>query len=125
MIKQITRLSLFVFILAMFNVNVAHASIKIEDFYSTTSIFNVSLLICAFICLMWSLRIMSLVRGGLMSKSWQMFVLGFGFLVVAQLIIVGDKVQLYSMPGHVVTILYLLMAIMWLIGLYRTRRVLG
>lgn len=123
--KPIIRILLLIFILAMFTINTAYASIKIDNFYSTTSIFNISLLICAFICLMWSLRIMSLVRGGLMSKSWQMFVLGFGFLVVAQLIVVGDKAHLYNTPGHVITILYLLMAIMWLIGLYRTRRVLG
>jgi hypothetical protein len=105
--------------------NVAQASIKIEDFYTTTSIFDITLLICALICLLWSLRIMSLVRGGLMSKSWQMFVLGFGFLVIAQVFSLGENARLFLLPGYITSALYLLMAIMWLSGLYKTRRILG
>ncbi len=60
-----------------------------------------------------------------MSKSWQMFVLGFSFLVIAQLFVIGESAQLFLLPGYIISVLYLLMTIMWLIGLYKTRRILG
>jgi hypothetical protein len=122
--KMINTLFLAILLVVLVG-NAAQASIKIEDFYTTTSIFDIILLVCALICLLWSLRIMSLVRGGLMSKSWQMFVLGFCFLVIAQVFTLGENARLFFLPGYVSTALYLLMAIMWLGGLYRTRRILG
>jgi len=125
MMKRIINILFMAVLVVFITGGAAWASVKIEDLYTTTSIFDITLLICAFICLLWSLRIMSLVRGGLMSKSWQMFVLGFGFLVIAQLIALGANAQLFLIPGYITTVLYLLMAVMWLAGLYRTRRILG
>ncbi len=103
----------------------AEASVKAENLYSTGSIFNLVLLICSLICLIWSLKILSLVRGGLLSKSWQMFVLGFGFLLLAQLLLLMDSANLLSIPAFIATALYLLMGITWLVGLYQTRKILG
>ena len=125
MMRKIIKILLLPFLVVVLAGNTAYASIQLEDFYSTSSIFNITLLICALICLMWSLKIMSLVRGGLMSKSWQMFVIGFGFLVIAQVFVIGENAQLFLLPGYIISVFYLLMAVMWLIGLYKTRRVLG
>ncbi len=125
MMKKIINISFLVLLVFVLAGDAAQASINIEDFYTTSSIFDIALLICALICLMWSLRIMSLVRGGLMSKSWQMFVLGFGFLVIAQLFVVGENARLFLLPGYITSALYLLMVFMWIAGLYKTRRVLG
>jgi hypothetical protein len=103
----------------------AFASFEMENMYSTSAIFNTILLICAAICLIWSLKILSLVRGGLISRSWQMFALGFSFLTLAQMIVVGESAGFFAIPAYVTTVLYLLMTFTWLVGLYQTRKVLG
>ncbi len=96
-----------------------------ENIYEPSAIISLVILLCAVIGLAWALKILSLVRGGLMSKSWQMFGLGFGFLIVAQVLALGQDVQIFAIPHFIVSAIYLLMAIMWLIGLYQTRKVLG
>ena len=93
--------------------------------YSTEGIVHLILLLCAIVGLIWSLKILSLVKGGMMSKSWQMFVLGFCFLVFAQLMALGESAGMFFLPSYIKPSLYLLMAITWLIGLYHTRKVLG
>jgi hypothetical protein len=103
----------------------AEASVNTENLYNTGSAINLVLLLCALVCLVWSLKILSLVRGGLLSKSWQMFVLGFGFLLLAQILLIAESVELFSIPAFIATALYLLMGITWLVGLYQTRKILG
>jgi len=125
MTKQAINFLGVLFMLGLVSAQPARASISVEGVYSTSAIFNLALLICAVICLIWSLKILSLVRGGLISKSWQMFVLGFCFLILAQLLIVGGKVGLFFIPAYIKTALYFFMTMTWLIGLYQTRRVLG
>lgn len=103
----------------------AYAALNTNAIYSPTAIINLVLLVCAIICLAWAMKILSLVRGGLFSKSWQMFVIGFCFLVFAQLIVLGERTGLIELPGYFMTSAYLLMAFTWLIGLYHTRKILG
>lgn len=114
-----------ILLLGMASTQPAFASLNKEGSYSLSAILNVVLLMCAVICLIWSLKILSLVRGGLMSRSWQMFTIGFCFLTLAQLIIIGEKANLFFVPGYVTTALYVLMVTTWLIGVYQTRKALG
>ena len=107
------------------SVQPAAAAAKIQSLYTTGSAISILLLLCAIICLIWALKILSLVRGGLMSRSWQMFVVGFCFLIFAQLLTIGQEARIFSLPGYMVTALYLVMAFTWLMGLYQTRKVLG
>ena len=103
----------------------AAISLDLNDFYNPMSIISVVVLFIAVACLVWSLKILTLVKGGLMSKSWQMFGLGFGFLIVAQLVSLGQVAQLFVIPDFITPAVYLLMVITWLYGLYQTRKVLG
>jgi len=103
----------------------ARAGIETAGLYTTASIFNLILLLCAVLCMVWSLKIMSLVRGGVLSRTWQMFGLGFGFLMLAQVLILGGRINAFQLPGFVTTGFYVLMAITWLVGLYQTRKILG
>ncbi|UCD95140.1 MAG: hypothetical protein JSU69_03570 [Candidatus Zixiibacteriota bacterium] len=103
----------------------AFASFEAGNMFSTSAIFNTVLLICAVICLIWSLKILSLVRGGLISRSWQMFALGFSFLTLAQMMVVAESAGVFAVPTYVTTVLYLMMTFTWLVGLYQTRKVLG
>ena len=110
---------------ALLNAEPARAAIDTAELYSTASIFNLILLLCAIVCLVWSLKIMSLVRGGVLSRTWQMFGLGFGFLLLAQVLILGGRVNAFQLPGFMTTAFYVMMAITWLVGLYQTRKILG
>ncbi len=103
----------------------ARAAIRTENIYEPVSIVTLIVLLCSALCLIWAFKVLSLVRGGLLSKSWQMFVLGFGFLLLAQIVTLGQQVALINLPGFVVTAFYLLMSVTWLMGLYQTRRILG
>ena len=103
----------------------AHASVDTEALFSVSGLADLVLLLCVVICLFWSMRIMSLVRGGLMSKSWQMFTLGFIFLMLARFLAISQSIHLLIVPEYVSTILYLLMILTWLIGIYQTKRTLA
>ncbi|HDL03365.1 MAG TPA: hypothetical protein ENH25_04450 [candidate division Zixibacteria bacterium] len=125
MMKKIINI-LYLFLLAgLLSARPAYAGIDPNALYTTTNIIHLVVLICAALCLIWALKILTLVKGGLISKSWQMFVLGFCFLIAAQLTVVGENVGLLLIPTYITTALYLLMTITWLAGLYQTRRVLG
>jgi lysylphosphatidylglycerol synthetase-like protein (DUF2156 family) len=103
----------------------ARAAFETENIYEPVSIVTLIVLLCSILCLIWAFKVLSLVRGGLLSKSWQMFVLGFGFLLLAQIVSLGQQIAIISLPGFVVTTFYLLMSVTWLLGLYQTRRILG
>ena len=125
MIKKALNIIYLITTLLIMSSRPAHAAFDANELYTTGAIINLVVLVCAAVCLIWALRILSLVKGGLISKSWQMFVVGFCFLIAAQLMVVGEKVGILTLPTYVSTALYLLMTITWLAGLYQTRKVLG
>jgi len=125
MMKKLINIFILFIIVGVLSHEPAHATLNPEGLYSTTAIINVVVLLCAAGCLIWSLKILSLVRGGLISKSWQMIVVGFCCLIAAQLTVIGVKIGLFLIPAYVSTALYLLMTITWMAGLYQTRKVLG
>jgi len=103
----------------------ASASVNPAVFYTPTGILDIAILLGTLICLLWAAKVMSLVKGGLMSKSWQMFSLGFSFLLIARILAISETASLFAIPGYVLTALYLLMILTWLFGLYQTKKVLG
>jgi len=123
--RKTSSIIFFILLLVILSAQPASAEVKAGGFFSVSSIFNIFLLAVAVACLIWGLQILSLVRGGLISKSWQMFILGFCFLILAQLLIVLQNIGLFAVSAIFTTILYLLMAVTWLVGLNNTRKVLG
>jgi hypothetical protein len=103
----------------------AFGSVNPDVFYTPAVVVHEILLICAVICLIWASKVLSLVRGGLMSKSWQMFMLGFVFLAIAQVLAIIENAQLVIFPEYLLSLVYLIMSITWLFGLYQLRKVLG
>ena len=114
-----------IFLINFLFAGTAHAAVNINALLSASGIADLVLLLCIFVCLFWSMKIMSLVRGGLMSKSWQMFTLGFLFLILARLMIISATINLFVVPEYVSTILYLLMTVTWLVGILQTKRILA
>lgn len=114
-----------IFLISLVFAQSANAVVDTEALFTAAGIADLVLLLGIFICLFWSMNIMSLVRGGLMSKSWQMFTLGFIFLILARLVTIGASINLFVVPEYLSTILYLLMTVTWLIGIYQTKRILA
>ncbi len=114
-----------IFLISFLFTKTANAAVDINALLSTAGIADMVLLLCIIICLFWSMNIMSLVRGGLMSKSWQMFTLGFLFLILARIVIISATINLFVVPEYVSTLLYLFMTITWLIGIFQTKRILA
>jgi len=123
--KLIIKGALYAGLLGLASAQTASANTGGESFFSASSIFNFFLLICAVLCLLGSVKILSLVRGGLLSKGWQMLVLGFAALVLAQLFVVSQKAHIFAMPESIIVLLYLLMAGTWLVGLHQIRKILA
>lgn len=114
-----------ILIVSLFAVPSVHASETMKQMYTTGGIVNIAMLLGALIGLIWSLKVMTLVKGGLMSRSWQMFSLGFIFLLLARALAIGKSINAFSLPEIVPAVLYLLMVLMWLVGVYQSKKILG
>ncbi len=119
------------YILSIFFVSIslagepAHAAVNTALFYTPAGILDIAILIGALVCLIWASKVLSLVKGGLLSKSWQMFAFGFGLLLVARILALAETVSLFQIPAFTLTGIYLAMILIWLYGLYRTKKILS
>ncbi|MCX6827020.1 MAG: hypothetical protein NTV06_07130 [candidate division Zixibacteria bacterium] len=125
MINRIVHKIAMVFALSVLLVQPASANPGSRQIISALSVFNFLVLVAAVVGLLWAFKILTLVRGGLMSRSWQMFILGFGFLMLAQILALAAMIGISTLPEYIPAILYLLMGGSWLMGLYHTRKVLN
>jgi len=123
--KKFNSILLSLTVLSLLFSKPANAAVDTQALYSVTGLINVALILSILICLIWSMRVMSLVKGGLMSKSWQMFTIGFVFLLFARFLVVSESINLFEAPDYIATAFYGFMVITWLIGIYRTKRILA
>lgn len=83
------------------------------------------ILIFGVACAAGAFRVLTLVRGGNLSKSWQLFVGGFSLLVLAQLMRLLSAVEIIFLPTFVVPACFVLMAGLFLYGVLETKRTLS
>lgn len=122
--KTIVR-GVMAILLGLLAVSPASANTGSGGIFTASVFFNLVLLGGAVVGLLWALQILDLVKGGLMSKSWQMFLLGFVSLALAQLLVLIQRLNFVAIPDFVSSFFYVIMAGTWLAGLYQTRKVLG
>lgn len=75
-------------------------------------------------CLLGSVKVMGLIRGGQLTRGWQMFVFAFAALALGQFVSVLKDLELVRIPGFIVPALLVVMAGLFLYGVYQTRRTL-
>ncbi|MFQ5499975.1 MAG: hypothetical protein ACE5FH_09910 [Candidatus Zixiibacteriota bacterium] len=70
-------------------------------------------------------KVLSAVRGGQLSKSWQLFVMGFFVMGLSQLAVICHSLELLELPEFVTPALLLVSAALFLYGVLETRRTLS
>jgi len=118
-----TRISFFAAALCGLAAN-AHAEevavIANPPTFITTLIF---LGACA--CIAVCFQVLALVRGGQLSRSWQLFLAGFAILALSQLGIILNNFGAIALPVWLGPSLLVLMSGTFLYGLYETKRILS
>lgn len=92
---------------------------------SPPTLLNLVLLGLAVACIVFSLKVLNLIRGGHLGKCWQLFIGGFLLLGVSQLAMLFNVLEIVSLPEFVAPALMAAMAGMFCYGVIEMRRTLG
>ena len=104
------------------------SSAKAANFTAITSpptILNLVIFIGALACVVFGLKIVDLVRGGQLSKVWQLFIAAFVLLVLSEAALLCGTFEFFSLPEFVVPALMTLAIGLFLYGVTETRKVLS
>ncbi len=92
---------------------------------SPPAMFSFFVMVISGFCLYSSFQVLSQVKGGLLSRSWQMFLLGFGLLTISQFLSFASALEFFSISAGVVNGLLFLMAGVFAYGVYNARKTLS
>jgi hypothetical protein len=88
-------------------------------------ILNLVILAGTVSCLIVALKVLSLVRGGALSRPWQLFIVSFISLAAAQVLALFQNLDILRMTFDLSSVLYVATVILWFAGIFHTRKVLG
>lgn len=117
-----------IFSIAILLVVVAGATAQAANFAVITSpptVLNAFILLIAIACAVGSIKIFELVRGGQMSKSWQILILGFIIFAASQIVNLCVAFEIISLPAYVVPALVVVALGLFLHGIFETKRILS
>ncbi|MGD8921701.1 MAG: hypothetical protein PVH24_00500 [Candidatus Zixiibacteriota bacterium] len=92
---------------------------------SPPTILNILVLIFAGACLTVCAQLLSLVRGGLFAKIWQLFLLAFVVLALSQIASLLNVFEVVLLPEFVVPALLVLATGVFLYGIFEAKRILS
>jgi len=92
---------------------------------SPPTLLNILILLFAGACLAVCLQLVSLVKGGLFSKIWHLFTVGFALLLLSQLASLLNVFEILLVPSFVVPALLAAMTGAFLFGAFEAKRVLS
>jgi len=102
----------------------AHAA-NLAVITSPSTLFNLVVLAVAVAGLVGAYRVADLVRGGLLFRSWQLFIIGFVVLALAQAAILLQSFEIMRLPSFVVPMMLVVMVGLFAYGAYEARRTLS
>lgn len=85
---------------------------------------NLFILIGAIACLAVAVKLFILVKGGALARGWQLLVISFITLTLAQVIVLADKLGIMAVTFDIAGVFYLATVGLWFWGLLQTRKVL-
>ena len=86
---------------------------------------NLFILCFSVACVATTTKVYSLVRGGELSKGWQLLLAGFGMLALCEVMVLADAFDLLRIPSFVVPAGLVLMSGLFLYGILEVKRVLS
>jgi hypothetical protein len=102
----------------------AHAA-NLAVITSPPTIMNLVVMLLGVAGVVIGIQLLSSLRGGMMVKAWQIFVAGFGVLVLGQLSILLQTFEIASLPGWVSPGLMVLWAGTFFYGAFEAKRILS
>ncbi len=76
-------------------------------------------------CAVGSVKVLTLIKGGYLSRSWQIFLSSFIVLALSELAILLNDFELVTIPNFAVPALLVLALGLFLYGIFETKKVLG
>lgn len=70
-------------------------------------------------------QVASVVRGGLLYRSWQIFAGAFVLMAIGQAVMLAATIEVLQLPNFVVPAILVAMAGLFLYGILETKRTLG
>ena len=86
---------------------------------------SIIVLVSAIACVVFCFQVLTLVRGGQLSRSWLVFTVGFGVLAASQVAVILTGFGILPASKYLTPVLLMLMSSLFAYGLYDTKRVLG
>jgi len=92
---------------------------------SPPTIFDLVVLLLAFAAIAVAYQLLGSLRGGYLSKSWQLFIGGFGVLALSQIAKLLHTFEIISLPVWIAPMLLLCGVGVLFLGVFQTKRILG
>lgn len=86
---------------------------------------NAFILVLSLGCIFGAVSIYKLVKGGNLSKSWQIFVFGFVVLSISQIGYLAQAFELLALPVFIIPALMVVTFGLFLYGIIETKKILG
>ena len=119
--KRIVSIAISLVVIAGATANAANFAV----ITSPPTLLNAFILLIAIACVVGSMKIFELVRGGQMSKSWQILILGFIIFAASQIASLCVAFEIISLPAYVVPSLVVVALGLFLYGIFETKRILS
>lgn len=75
-------------------------------------------------CLVGSVKILAVLKGGLLFRGWQLFMFGFAVLAICQLAGLLSDFEIFSLPEYAAPALTVVVSGLFLYGILQTKRTL-
>lgn len=91
---------------------------------SPPTILSILIFVVSLGCLFGVVRILSLVKGGYLSKSWQLFMSSFIILALSQFVNLLNVFEILAVPSFMVPALLVITTGLFLFAIFETKRTL-
>ena len=119
--KKVAVLSLGIILSQTGSANAANLAV----ITSPPTILNLIILFVAVAAMVVGFKLLDALRGGLLQKSWKMFMVGFGVLVLAQASALLQTFEILTLPIWVTPGLMMIWSGLFFYAVFETRRVLS
>ena len=89
------------------------------------TILNLLIFVFSIICIVFGYQVLSLVKGGFLSKGWRLLVGGFALMAAGQMIYLLEAFEVAVLPELIAPAIMVASVGLFFFGLFETKKVLG